>query len=50
LHSVPMMNNIGDENSFFNAIIHMLYFTPEIPKSLHTVLDFFSLPATVFHD
>ena len=30
LISVPMANNIGDENSFFNAIIHMLYFTPEI--------------------
>ena len=30
LISVPMSNNIGDENSFFNAIIHMLYFTPEI--------------------
>ena len=34
LHSVPMMNNIGDENSFFNAIIHMLYFTPEILEYL----------------
>ena len=30
LHSVPMTNDIGDENSFFNSIIHMLYFTPEI--------------------
>ena len=30
LPSVPMVNNIGDENSFFNCIIHMLYFTPEI--------------------
>ena len=30
LISVPLSNNIGDENSFFNAIIHMFYFTPEI--------------------
>ena len=30
LQSVPLANNIGDENSFFNSIIHMLYFTPEI--------------------
>ena len=30
LQSVPMTNDIGDENSFFNCIIHMLYFTPEI--------------------
>ena len=30
LTSVPISNNIGDENSFFNSIIHMLYFTPEI--------------------
>ena len=30
LISVPMANNIGDENSFFNAIIHMLYFTSEV--------------------
>ena len=30
LMSVPLANNIGDENSFFNSIIHMLYFTPEI--------------------
>ena len=30
LNAVPMVNNIGDENSFFNCIIHMLYFTPEI--------------------
>ena len=34
LASVPMVNNIGDENSFFNAIIHMLYFTSEIYKYL----------------
>ena len=30
LMSVPLANNIGDENSFFNSIIHMLYFTPEV--------------------
>ena len=30
LTSVPMINDIGDENSFFNSIIHMLYFSPEI--------------------
>ena len=30
LYSVPLLNNIGDENSFFNSIIHMLHFTPEI--------------------
>ena len=30
LTSIPMKNNIGDENSFFNSIIHMLYFTTEI--------------------
>ena len=34
LASVPMVNNIGDENSFFNAIIHMLYFTSEIYEYL----------------
>ena len=28
LNSVPMVNDIGDENSFFNCIIHMLHFTP----------------------
>lgn len=28
--SVPMVNNIGDENSFFNSIIHMLHFTSEV--------------------
>ena len=30
MSSVPMINDLGDENSFFNSIIHMLYFTPEI--------------------
>ena len=34
LISVPMANNIGEENSFFNAIIHMLYFTSEILEFL----------------
>ena len=34
LSAVPLANNIGDENSFFNAIIHMLYFTPEILEYL----------------
>ena len=34
LISVPLANNIGEENSFFNAIIHMLYFTPEILEYL----------------
>ena len=30
MSSVPMVNNIGDENSFFNSIIHMLHFTSEV--------------------
>ena len=39
LTSVPMENLIGEENSFFNAIIHMLYFTPEILQFLKDNLD-----------
>ena len=39
LNSVPMINNIGDENSFFNSIIHMLYFTPEIFSFLQENID-----------
>ena len=30
LNSVPIINNIGDENSFLNSIIHLFYFIPEI--------------------
>ena len=41
LSSVPMINNIGDENSFFNSIIHMLYFTPEIFEFLQENKDNF---------
>ena len=41
LSSVPMINNIGDENSFFNSIIHMLYFTPEIFEFLQESKDNF---------
>ena len=43
LKSVPMINNIGDENSFFNAIIHMLYFTPEILTFLQENKDNFNI-------
>ena len=35
LKSVPMVNNIGDENSYFNSIIHMLFYTKEIYQFLH---------------
>ena len=35
LKSVPMVNNVGDENSFFNSIIHMLFYTKEIYQYLH---------------
>ena len=41
LNSVPMVNEIGDENSFFNCIIHMLHFTPEILPFLQDNKDFF---------
>ena len=41
LNSVPMTNEIGDENSFFNCIIHMLHFTPEILTFLQDNKDFF---------
>ena len=36
-----MINNIGDENSFFNCIIHMLHFTPEILTFLQENKDLF---------